>query len=253
MSITRILVLLPQELQRQVRLRLWQERGEEGKKEEGERERETVHHQYRRHSLQSTHTTITIVSGEEEQDALKERKRVEDKSGEETSGRQSTVQVISKRKHSSHCHGDKELYNYLRHHFTAPSDQLRQLTTTGRLKTHYHRIKRGGRGGGGGGGGGKGNNVVQSDGEEEVRWPVEAHISLPTPHHITPSLSTPHHIPPSLPTPHHILHSLPTPHDVTPTLPTAHHITPSNEKQCGENHTIYQYYKSLYLKVIIII
>ena len=40
-SVTGIVVLPPQELQRQVRLMLWQEGGEEGE-EEGEREREGV-------------------------------------------------------------------------------------------------------------------------------------------------------------------------------------------------------------------
>ena len=200
-----MVVLPPQELQRQVRLRLWQEGGEEGEEEEeGERERETVCHQYRKHSFHPPHNNINIERGEEEEEeAVREREGAENVREGDTEGRQSTAKAMSKQRGSSRRHGDKELFHYLRDHFTAPSDQLRRLTTTGHLKTQHHRKKRGG----GGGGGEERGKMVQSEGGEEVRWPVEAHISLPTPHHITPS------------------------------LPTPHHITPSHEEQCSESRT----------------
>lgn len=162
-----------------MKLRLGLDRDWSMGEEEEERHSDTLTHHRRLHTLHTTplhHTPHLPRDGtgvqEEEGEGVGERKSKGQGRMSEREGRRLKLQ--SKGSELSRNHGDKEVFHYISKQFGPPTKQLLHLSSRGAFKTHSLRPTAEEKQGGGAC-------------EVAVRWPVEAHISLPTPHHITPS------------------------------------------------------------------
>ena len=169
-----------QDLQRQVRLRLGLDRDwSVGEEEEEEGHSDTLTRHHRLHTLHTSplhnHSPHlpkdgASVQGEEGKGVGEGKSEGRGRVGERDGRR---LKPQSKGSELSRNHGDKEVFHYLSKHFGPPAKQLQQLSSCGALNTRSLHPPAEEQGSGACGG--------------VVRWPVEAHISLPTPHHITPS------------------------------------------------------------------